>query len=73
MQSSSPFPVHPFGEGVIPSEITPPESVLVQTPGGAMEVVWEPGTAVTPHGLSVFFIEFLHASGLWSGRKFQDS
>lgn len=66
MQSSSPFPVHPFGEGVIPSEITPPESVLVQTPGGAMEVVWEPGTAVTPHGLSVFFIEFLHTSGLWS-------
>ena len=66
MQLPSSLPGHPFGDGLIPTDITPPESVVVQTPGGAMEVVWEPGTAVTPHGLSVFFIEFLHTSGLWA-------
>jgi hypothetical protein len=35
----------------------------------AIAVVWEPGTSVSVHGLSVFFIEFLHVSGLWSALR----
>jgi hypothetical protein len=60
------LPSHPFGEGVFPVEVSPPETVVVQTPNGPVTVVWEPGTAVSCHGLAVFFIEFLHTSGLWS-------
>jgi hypothetical protein len=43
--------------------------VSVLTPNGPVTVVWEPGTSVSVHGLSVFFIEFLHVSGLWSALR----
>lgn len=55
------FPVsasHPSGEEVFASEVTPPEVVTVQTPSGPVTVSWEPGTAVSVHGLAVFLIEF---------------
>jgi len=60
------IPAHPFGEVLDPLELTPPESVRLQTPNGPVTVSWEPGTATSVHGLAVFFIEFLHLSGLWS-------
>ena len=66
------FPVsasHPSGEEVFASEVTPPEVVTVQTPSGPVTVSWEPGTAVSVHGLAVFFIEFLHVSGLWAALR----
>ena len=66
------FPVsasHPSGEKVFASEVTPPEVVTVQTPSGPVTVSWEPGTAVSVHGLAVFFIEFLHVSGLWAALR----
>jgi len=59
-------PTHPSGEVLDPLELTPPESVQLQTPNGPVTVSWEPGTATSVHGLAVFFIEFLHLSGLWS-------
>lgn len=60
---------HPSGESVFASEVTPPEVVTVQTPRGPVTVAWEPGTAVSVHGLAVFFIEFLHLSGLWAALR----
>ena len=41
----------------------------MQTPSGPVTVSWEPGTAVSVHGLAVFFIEFLHVSGLWAALR----
>ena len=41
----------------------------MQTPRGPITVAWETGTAVSVHGLSVFFIEFLHLTGLWSALR----
>jgi len=32
-------------------------------------VAWEPGTSVSVHGMAVFFIEFLHVTGLWAELK----
>ena len=70
MSSDLPLPLsHPFGEAVSESEVTPPEVVTVQTPSGPVTVSWEPGTAVSVHGLAVFFIEFLHVSGLWAALR----
>lgn len=66
MSTNADLSSHPFGDGVLPSQVSPPETVVVQTPNGPVTVVWEPGTAVSSHGLAVFFIEFLHTSGLWA-------
>ena len=63
------LPPHQSGEFISASEVTPPEVVTVQTPNGAVVVSWEPGTAVSVHGLAVFFIEFLHVSGLWAALR----
>ena len=59
----------PSGDAHTPTEVTPPEEVTVQTPRGPITVAWETGTAVSVHGLSVFFIEFLHLTGLWSALR----
>lgn len=38
----------------------------VQTMTGLVRMRWEPGSAATPMGQLVYFIEFLHLTGLWS-------
>ena len=43
--------------------------VRVQTPSGPVMVSWEPETEVSVHGLAVFFIEFLHVSGVWAALR----
>ena len=61
-----PVPVaHPLGEGVSAADVTPPEVVTVSTPKGPVTIAWEAGTSTSAHGLGVFFIQFLHESGLW--------
>ena len=66
MSSSSPVSdAHPPGEGIVPAELVPPELVTVSTPHGPLTIAWEEGTSVSAHGLAVFFIQFLHESGLW--------
>jgi hypothetical protein len=60
---------NPSGDAHTPIEVTPPEEVTVQTPRGPITVAWETGTAVSVHGLSVFFVEFLHLTGLWSALR----
>ena len=60
------FPSHPSGEVLDRLVLPPPETVRLQTPNGPVTVSWESGTATSVHGLAVFFIEFLHLSGLWS-------
>jgi hypothetical protein len=57
--------VHPLGEGLSPTDVTPPEVVTVSTPKGPVTIAWEAGTSSSAHGLGVFFIQFLHESGLW--------
>lgn len=57
--------VHPLGAGRFTSAVTAPEVVTVSTPNGPVTVVWESGTSSSAHGLGVFFIQFLHESGLW--------
>jgi hypothetical protein len=57
--------VHPLGEGHSPADVTPPEVVTVSTPKGPVSIAWEAGTSSSAHGLGVFFIQFLHESGLW--------
>ncbi len=41
------------------------EPVIVQTPGGRIEVNWEPGASATAQGQLAFFAEFLTASGVY--------
>ncbi len=54
------LPTLPTGEAVGPSFPHP-----LATPGGVIQAVWDEGAAVTPWGPLVYFIQFLHASGLW--------
>lgn len=56
---------HPWGEGVSPDDIVPPELVNISTPNGPVTIAWEAGTSTSAHGMGVFFIQFLHESGLW--------
>ena len=62
-------PSHQSGASISASEVTPPEVLTVQTPRGPMTVSWEPDIAVSVHGLAVFFVEFLHVSGLWEALR----
>jgi hypothetical protein len=62
-------PGHQIGEGISPVEVVPPEVVSIQTPSGQVSVAWEPGTATSVHGMAVFFIEFLHLTGLWAALR----
>ena len=41
----------------------------MQTPSGPVAMSWEAGTVVSVHGLAVFFIKFLHVSGLWAALR----
>jgi hypothetical protein len=54
---------HPWGEGVSPDDIVPPELVNISTPNGPVTIAWEAGTSTSAHGMGVFFIQFLHESG----------
>ena len=41
------------------------EPQVVDTLGGRMHARWGPAAAATPHGLLVFFAEFLAATGVF--------
>ena len=58
--------MHPSGDGISPADVTPPEVVTVTTPHGPVTIAWEAGTSSSAHGMGVFFIQFLHETGLWA-------
>ena len=37
----------------------------MSTPKGPVTIAWEEGTSTSAHGLGVFFLQFLHETGLW--------
>jgi Transposase DDE domain group 1 len=44
---------------------TPNEPLVVDTPGGRIQVQWDTETRATPNGQLAFFAEFLHTTGLY--------
>lgn len=60
-----PATAHPAGEQL---PVAPAVAVAapVDTFAGPVKVVWDPESALTPHGQLVYFVEFLKASGRWT-------
>ena len=56
---------HPLGETQTKALIPLADPVSVDTFGGRIHVEWNPQAAVTPLGQLPFFIDYLHASGLF--------
>ena len=56
---------HPLGESQTKALIPVADPVSVDTFGGRIHVEWNPQAAVTPLGQLPFFIDYLHASGLF--------
>jgi hypothetical protein len=48
-----------------PSETAQPEPMIVDTPGGRVQVKWELEASATPSAQLTFFAEFLQTTGIW--------
>lgn len=48
-----------------PEQLQYPAPHTVTTPGGTMQVSWEPDPGITSHGMLTYFLEFLQISGIW--------